>query len=172
MDRLVHLDFEDDARRFQVRLESAALTLMFGECLRAGRQETGGILIGRYMNDGIQAIVGEATAPPSGSKFGRAWFQRSEEGLARLLKQRWSQEPRTHYVGEWHFHPAWAPWPSPQDAGQMASIARDRSYRCEKPLLMIVCRTDTGGWVVRTFLHLPEDCRLHALQVVDSLSEE
>jgi len=114
----------------------AAIEVMITAASAAGRKETGGILVGRYGPMGWVADVLEATPKPKGSLAGWAWFQRSNHGLAELLRQRW--EAGLHYLGEWHYHPHASPTPSLSDLRAMQAITRDESYRCPSPLLVIL----------------------------------
>lgn len=130
--------FEDADERFRVLLEGKALSHMFGLCRASRSQETGGILIGSYVDEDQTAHVVEATGPPSDSRSGATWFHRGTRGLTKLLARRWEDPRRTYYVGEWHFHPAHAPSASPQDERQMHEIALSPNYHCTRPLLIII----------------------------------
>lgn len=107
-------------------------------CRDVGSVETGGILVGRYSLDLKLAIVREATPPPSDSRRGRTWFNRGVAGLREMLAQRWRAKDRTHYLGEWHFHPVPSVVPSADDFLQMVQIAHNSEYQCREPLLVIV----------------------------------
>lgn len=100
--------------------------------------ETGGVLIGRYVENGAVALVEMASRPPGDSSAGLDWFERGRNGLGELLREQWNQPQRRYYVGEWHFHPTGRADASPQDRRQMAEIAQDPNYHCERPLLVIV----------------------------------
>ena len=162
------LVFEDAAQMFRVVLSDEVVKHMFRLCDANCAQETGGILIGSYSHDYTTAQIVEATSPPVDSRFGRNWFHRGTDGLEELLMARWNSQPRTHYIGEWHFHTANVPWPSAQDKRQMKEVARDRQYNCAQPLLIIVCPVREGQWVVKCFVFrsgtLPA-----ALQMIDDL---
>lgn len=121
----------------------AAIEGMIAAASAAGKKETGGILIGRYGPIGWVADIVEATPKPKGSLAGWAWFQRSNHGLAALLRQRW--ETGLHYVGEWHFHPHASPVPSHSDLRAMQAITKDGSYGCPSPLLVIIGGS-CAGW--------------------------
>ena len=132
-----------------VWLGPAAIQGMIAAASAAGKKETGGILIGRYGPIGWVADVLEATPQPEGSLAGWAWFQRSGQGLAELLRQRW--EAGLHYLGEWHYHPDASPSPSHSDLSAMQAIARDRSYLCPSPLLVIIGGS-RAGWRISVTL--------------------
>lgn len=146
------LEFVERTSELEVAFEQAALKVALTLCAESPRRETGGILIGRYIDGGRRAHVLEATGPPPGSAAGRDWFERGNRGLATLLKKRWDAEPRTFYLGEWHFHTDRVPWPSPQDLRQMQAVAADREYRCANPILLLISPVDEGRWSPQVFL--------------------
>ncbi len=121
-------------------------------CAADPERETGGILIGFYSRDFTTAHVVEATSPPRDSKSGPDWFHRGTEGLETMLRKRWDAEPRTHYIGEWHFPTANIPWPSAQDLKQMRAVAQDAKYNCTEPILVIVCPVGENQWVFRSYV--------------------
>lgn len=119
-----------------VELQPAAMRTILTNSVKSGRNETGGILIGRYTDNGRTAVIVEATPRPRGSRFGWAWFQRSNAGLNKILDQRWKDG--LHYLGEWHFHPGGSPSPSGPDIVSMQSISSNRQYHCREPILLII----------------------------------
>lgn len=114
--------------------------------------ETGGVLIGRYAEDGRVAYVEMASSPPGDSSAGLDWFERGRNGLAELLREHWNLPQRRFYVGEWHFHPIGRAEPSPQDRQQMVQIARDPNYHCEQPLLLIASPSTLRHRTARVFV--------------------
>ncbi|ELT50860.1 Mov34/MPN/PAD-1 family protein [Brucella sp. ZJ1_1] len=135
MDEKIVVTFQAESATVEVRLTDAALRLIETEALASANKETGGILIGRYENDGNVAVVTAATERPADSLAGRAWFQRGISGLTAKLRARWTQGE--YYLGEWHSHPGGAPDPSSNDVREMRSISIDPSYRCPKPIMVI-----------------------------------
>ena len=114
--------------------------------------ETGGVLIGRYVDDGSVARVEFASSPPGDSSAGLDWFERGKDGLADLLREQWNLPERRYYLGEWHFHPLGRAEPSPQDRKQMFAIAQDKNYRCTRPVLAIVSPATLRRRTARVFL--------------------
>jgi integrative and conjugative element protein (TIGR02256 family) len=119
--------------------------------------ETGGVLIGRYAEDGRVAYVELASPPPGDSSAGLDWFERGQNGLRELLREQWNLPQRRFYVGEWHFHPIGRAEPSFQDRQQMATIAQDSNYHCERPLLIIASPSTLQRRTARVFV--PNDQR-------------
>jgi hypothetical protein len=160
------LIFEDASQSFRVVISDEVVVHMFRLCDANRTRETGGILIGSYSSDFTTAHIDEVTSPPSDSRCGQDWFHRGTDGLEELLRQRWHVEPRTHYVGEWHFHTAHVPWPSPQDKKQMREVALDSRYDCAQPLLVIVCPVREGQLVVKCFV-FPGGASSQALHMIE-----
>lgn len=144
-DPSLHL-FRSPDRRFSVEIGTAAIQTMLAACIKAGRKETGGILIGKIDPSGRVAHVLEATPKPRDSAFGWFWFKRGTHGLKQLLAHRWSVGQ--HYLGEWHFHPGGSPEPSAPDCIAMAQIASDARYQCKEPILLILGGTPPHRWEI------------------------
>lgn len=136
MSEVKHGLYADVEGRFQVLLEEGALTRALALTRASGRNETGGVLIGRYEDGGAVAVVEEVTGSPRGSIFSSVTFQRATGNLRAMMLRRWSS--KRHYLGEWHFHPGHAPEPSGRDKSTMARIAADKRYNCREPLLLII----------------------------------
>ena len=122
--------------RYIVLVSDYAAETMQKLASQAGQQETGGILIG-YYRDG-QALITEATLPPSDSWRSYARFERGVNGLKEYLADKWLSEPREYYLGEWHSHPATLACPSPTDHLQMRKILDDPNIDCASPILIVV----------------------------------
>lgn len=132
-------------RAYGCRISASVIRAVDRICRDAGDIETGGILVGRYDEEGTVAHVVEATPPPRDSQRGRTWFARGVLGLRELLARRWAARERVHYIGEWHFHPSDVVVPSAVDLSQMRRIAVADEYRCPEPILVIVGRRAGRG---------------------------
>ncbi len=161
MDEKIVVTFQAESATVEVRLTDAALRLIEKEALASANKETGGILIGRYENDGSVAVVTAATERPADSSSGTAWFQRGISGLTAKLRSRWGNGE--FYLGEWHSHPGGAPDPSSNDIRVMRSIAIDASYRCPKPIMVIA---GTSKDSIRISVSVVENGRLIRLKPV------
>lgn len=132
------LDWITPCQGYALRIAAESWQQIARECCRFSSVETGGILVGHYTKDESTAFVTEALPPPKDSARGRSWFRRGVAGLRGLLANRWEREPRTYYIGEWHYHPASIVEPSGDDLTQMHAINADRRYRCREPIMVIV----------------------------------
>lgn len=147
-----------------VWISSKAVSAMIAAAAKANRHETGGILIGRYGTEKWSADIVEATPKPPYSRSGWFWFQRSPNGLAQLLTQRWKEG--LYYLGEWHFHPGGAPNPSHPDIRAMQKIARDSAYDCPSPILVILGgRPETSLTMSATIFRDGESVRFMDVEV-------
>lgn len=150
---------------YRITLCSSSLKQIIDECFRAGANETGGILIGTYSEDGFTAIINEATARPADSISGRTTFQRGAKGLKNLLRQRW--ETGQYYVGEWHFHPGGTPEPSSDDHASMKNIAANPHYQCQEPVMIILGGDPAGAYCLSASVFPREDASVRLLEDMD-----
>lgn len=137
---------------YALQVEPKAWRRIERECLRAHPQETGGVLIGYYTEDRQTAVVTEASGPPRDSRHGKNWFIRGVAGLKKTLARRWIQPARTHYLGEWHYHPASELKPSPDDIDQMEQISEATNYCCREPIMVILGEARHGRRPARAFV--------------------
>jgi integrative and conjugative element protein (TIGR02256 family) len=132
-----HLEWSSHDQTYVVQIRMEVLQLILEEKQKNINKETGGILIGRYI-DKHTAIVRHATPPPKDSQSGFDWFHRGVMGLKTLLARMWTQEDRQYYLGEWHYHPVTRVIPSQDDINQMTRISKSSCYNCPEPILLIV----------------------------------
>ncbi|WP_037248977.1 Mov34/MPN/PAD-1 family protein [Rhodopirellula baltica] len=136
-------DYRSECGKFGLRISEKQQVALISFCQQAGGIETGGILLGRYIEADSCALVTSVTGPPRDSKRTRFTFQRGVHGLQRLLDQLWRRN-KAYYLGEWHYHPAPAPTASAQDNAQMQEIAGSEKYGCPEPLLLIASWGDNS----------------------------
>lgn len=139
------LTFRTRDRLFGLMLPKEQVSEILDFCRKAGRSETGGLLIGRYSARLDLARVSVVTGPTRDSDAGSTWFYRGVAGMQRLLSQRWSRM-QEYYLGEWHSHPWAAPVPSGNDGMQMERIANSPEYRCPEPVLLVVGGNPWDAW--------------------------
>lgn len=135
--------------KFGIRVEPNVLKTLLDDCVRSGRIETGGILIGKYSEDLRLARVETASTNAKDTRAGSAWLVRGVVGLRAKLRKLWSRRAG-HYLGEWHYHPYSDPEPSRRDVEQMTAIARSPDYDCQTVLLLIIGGDPNGRWTVHT----------------------
>jgi integrative and conjugative element protein (TIGR02256 family) len=147
-------------RSIAVEIEPQAMTSMLKVCSRAGGLETGGVLIGRYSPFGDRVVVSRVTGPPRDSQRFRFNFIRGIAGLTRRFEQAWRDG--LYYIGEWHLHPKGSPQPTDTDAEQVLEFSRQRDYRCQHPVLVVVGGDPSSEWLIA--VELVMSGRLLALQ--------
>jgi len=123
---------------FTVELPSEVLSKMSEHVKSDTGLETGGILIGKYIDANTIAVVYDACPPPADSTCTFSTFKRGVKGLSKLLKSLWYQRERLYYIGEWHYHPVTKVCPSHTDFSQMISISEDPNYECKEPIMVII----------------------------------
>lgn len=145
------MEFQAEDQRYALTLTESHIARILAACSVAGDRETGGILMGYYVEAHDRAIVTDVSMAPGDSESGRAWFLRGVLGLQEWIDRLWTAR-RHYYLGEWHFHPFAAPNPSSQDLGQLEAIARSPLYKCPEPLLLILGGDPNDEWQLRAFV--------------------
>ena len=163
---MTDLVFRSANRRYGLQIDAGRVESILRLCRDARGQETGGILIGRYSARLDCALVVNTTPAPQDSRSGPTWFERGVTGLQQLLDRSWRSH-REHYLGEWHFHPFAPPTPSPDDIQQMLAIARNRSWKCPEPVLLIIGGDPDSHWQAYAFVTSRTNGRIE-LQAVQS----
>jgi [CysO sulfur-carrier protein]-S-L-cysteine hydrolase len=112
---------------------------------RAGRKEVGGLLMGEHVRDETFRVI-EVSVQRSGGS--RACFVRDPANHQVQLQEFFSRTgenyTRFNYLGEWHSHPSFEPYPSPTDIQTMQSIVHDPSTGVNF-LVLLIPRLSTGG---------------------------
>jgi integrative and conjugative element protein (TIGR02256 family) len=96
------------------------------ELRRAGRREIGGLLMGEHLSDGVFRVVDISVQRAGGS---HSCFIRNptdhKTQLEKFFAQTGNDYARFNYLGEWHSHPSFDPFPSVTDVQTMQSIVDD-----------------------------------------------
>ena len=159
--------FRSSDKRFSVLISQVELTKAVKQCGKAGQNETGGILVGRYTAAHDSAVVTSVSDAPRDSRAGGTWFSRGVAGLQNWLNGLWKSE--TYYLGEWHFHPFALASPSGDDLAEMRSIANTESYHCPEPILLIVGGDPKENWHVKLFIYVARDGLLELPEVKERM---
>lgn len=148
--------------RFKILLFADVISQLTNMIKNTNNFETGGILLGKYTDDGFIAEVRHITGPPKDSETGPTWFRRGIKGLQKLLDNHWKR--KEYYLGEWHYHPNASASPSMQDILQMHQISNAKVYHCPEPILLII-----GGnyqnYEIRIFISLGNQKLLELKQI-------
>jgi integrative and conjugative element protein (TIGR02256 family) len=103
--------------------------------------ETGGILMGRRLNDG-EILVIAATGPGPQADHQRHTFAPDTRYVNRKLREVSERYPGVDFVGVWHKHPPTLDHPSGGDLEQARAILRDPDYGIDELVAPIVVLRD------------------------------
>ncbi len=101
----------------------------------SGDYETGGILIGRKLEEKSFEIV-DVSISNEDNKYSVASFIRGVKKTDMLLRKHFKRKSG-YYIGEWHSHPKFSLSPSRQDVATMLGILADDDYGASFSILMI-----------------------------------
>jgi len=130
------LNFVNKSGAVRLRIPTVAIETINRLCTGSGDLETGGILIGHYVDSNNVAVVDEIVSAPLDSARTRSSFERGVEGLPDLLGRRWLNDQ--HYVGDWHSHPNSSPKASLTDLESLGRISNNPEMYCPNPVLLIM----------------------------------
>lgn len=163
------LVYKSPDQKYSVDLSETIVEDLLRFIRNANKNETGGILIGRYNDLHDRALVCCVTGPTADSKSGRTWFYRGIKNLQAKINDLWDE--KRYYLGEWHYHPNASASPSFQDNDQMWNISGDRKYKCPEPLLLIVGGTVTA-YEIRIFVFPKRGKRVELVEKSETSSEK
>ncbi|WP_341531831.1 Mov34/MPN/PAD-1 family protein (plasmid) [Nostoc sp. UHCC 0302] len=146
------LEFWSEDKRFALKIHNREISQLLKVCVRAGVQETGGILVGFYTELHNCAVITSISDAPSDSHSGHNWFYRGTHDLQQWLNRLWMRDKKQYYLGEWHFHPFSNSNPSEIDISQMQKIGESSSYQCPEPLLLIIGGDPNNQWNMKAYI--------------------
>ncbi|MBE6847568.1 MAG: hypothetical protein E7503_05505 [Ruminococcus sp.] len=134
--RVIELTLINSDANLKIELPIAQLNILHYLCDESNPYETGGIIIGKYSDDGLTAHISEISNSPADSVKKKAFFKRGIKGLQKRLDTLWKDN--YYYLGEWHYHPNSMPTPSSSDIKQMISLSQNKKLNCPEPILIII----------------------------------
>ena len=114
---------------------------------KAGKNETGGVLVGTFdLVRNMAHVVAALPAPPD-SKQAPTYFIRGKKDLKpRIEALAAGSAGRLHYIGEWHSHPGAVPArPSDDDEGVFAHL-KTHLGSIGSPYIMAICG-ERDSWI-------------------------
>ena len=120
-------------------LADDASETMLAEARRTEPLESGGVLLGWQDPAGLELVVARVLGPGPVATHRRTKFspdtdwQRAEIAAAYEASGR-----RLSYLGDWHSHPGGGELPSRRDEKTARRIARSRSARAPRPVMLIL----------------------------------
>ncbi len=123
--------------------------------LKSGDREIGGILMGEH-TDQNEFKVTKITVQKRGgiSNFIRI----IEDAVGKLnffFRQTNNDYARFNYIGEWHSHPLFSPYPSSKDDSSMQEIIMDETVGANFAVLVIVKLTPDSCLIGTAHTYLP-----------------
>ncbi len=100
-----------------------------------GDFETGGILVGKKIEDNLFEIV-DVSISDEDNKYSFSSFFRGIKKTDLILRKHFKTKTG-FYIGEWHSHPEFSLYPSHQDIATMFGILGDKNYGVSFVILMI-----------------------------------
>lgn len=111
------------------------------------QNESGGVLLGRYIINSNDIVVDEITKPTSEDKAGRFFFFRKQKKHQGFIKRIWNETEGTcNYLGEWHTHPEDCPNPSTQDIVNWKKLLRKTKFEEDYLYFVILGRKKLVVW--------------------------
>ncbi len=136
--------------------------LLLAALRKAGRREVGGILMGEHVGPNL-FIVREMTVHRRGAFA--SFVRRIEDAMGRLrafFQQTGHDYTRFNYLGEWHSHPSFAPYPSRTDDLSMLQIVQDEEVGANFAVLLIAKLELEGGLIATVHTYLPDGTRIQS----------
>ena len=144
----------------QSKILQAALT-------NAGDREIGGVLMGEHVGEN-EFVIRELTIHRHGTFA--SFIRRIEDALGQVcafFRRTGHDYRRFNYLGEWHSHPSFEPFPSPTDDTSMLEIVQDARVGANFAVLMIVKLGRIPELVATAHVYLPVGTRSQATLLID-----
>ena len=112
---------------------------IWSELRRAGRVETGGVLMGEHVSEGTFRVADMTVQQHGGTLLGfLRWPEAHAAQLASFYERKAGCYTKFNYLGEWHSHPNAPACPSIRDIEEMTQIAQDPEVGVNFAVLLIV----------------------------------
>jgi integrative and conjugative element protein (TIGR02256 family) len=112
---------------------------MVAEARRTEPLESGGVLLGWHDHEDLEVVVASVLGPGPGATHRRARFSPDSEWQREQIAKAYEASGRTvSYLGDWHSHPGGGDAPSRRDERTTRRIARSRSARARRPVMLIL----------------------------------
>ncbi|KKN06001.1 hypothetical protein LCGC14_1081710 [marine sediment metagenome] len=127
---------------------------------KAGPREIGGVLMGEHAGPSL-FIVRKMTVHRRGSYA--SFVRRIEDALGSLRSfflETGHDHERFNYIGEWHSHPSFEPYPSRRDNLSMLQIVQDEAVGANFAVLLISKLGLSGELICTAHTYLPDGVRV------------
>jgi integrative and conjugative element protein (TIGR02256 family) len=136
--------------------------LLLAALRNAGRREVGGILMGEHAGQNL-FIIRAMTVHRRGAFA--SFVRRVEDAIGRLrafFQQTGHDYTRFNYLGEWHSHPSFLPYPSKTDDLSMLQIVQDGEVGANFAVLLIAKLGLEGELIATAHAYLPDGIRMQS----------
>lgn len=136
--------------------------LLLAALRKAGRREVGGILMGEHAGPNL-FVVREMTVHRRGAFA--SFVRRIEDAVGKLrafFQNTGHDYTRFNYLGEWHSHPSFSPYPSKTDDFSMLQIVQDENVGANFAVLMIIKLGLDGELIATVHTYLPDGTRMRS----------
>lgn len=136
--------------------------LLLAALCKAGRREVGGILMGEHAGPNL-FVVREMTVHRRGAFA--SFVRRIEDAVGKLrafFQQTGHDYTRFNYLGEWHSHPSFSPYPSKTDDFSMLQIVQDENVGANFAVLLITKLGLDGELIATVHTYLPDGTRMRS----------
>lgn len=138
--------FEYENHKFEIKQNVLDVFNSFRQ-IESKSNESGGILIGRYIENSFNVVIDMCTTPQPGDKQSRFFFRRSKKYHQEIFNAIWESSNATkNYLGEWHTHPEKTPNPSKHDLIQWAKLIKKQNSDIENIYFVIVGIENIKVW--------------------------
>jgi integrative and conjugative element protein (TIGR02256 family) len=112
---------------------------MVVEAARAAPLESGGVLLGWQDPEGLELVIARVVGPGPQATHRRTRFSPDDDWQRERIADAYAASGRTvSYLGDWHSHPGGGDMPSRRDERTARRIARSRSARARRPVMLIL----------------------------------
>lgn len=133
--------------------------LLLAALRKAGQREVGGIIMGEHAGPNL-FVAREMTVHRRGAFA--SFVRRIEDAIGRLrafFQETGHDYTRFNYLGEWHSHPSFPPYPSRTDDLSMLQIVQDKEVGANFAVLLIIKLGSEGKLVCTAHTYLPDGTR-------------
>ena len=135
---------------------------------KSGDREIGGILMGEHAGLDEFKVTNITVQKRGGiSNFIRI-IEDAVGKLNAFFRQSSNDYARFNYIGEWHSHPLFDPYPSSKDDNSMLEIVMDESVGANFAVLLIVKLTPDKGLVGTAHTYLPKGVKSQSQLIITS----
>jgi proteasome lid subunit RPN8/RPN11 len=135
---------------------------------KSGDREIGGILMGEHIGTDEFKVTNITVQKRGGiSSFIRI-IDDAVGKLNAFFRQSNNNYSRFNYIGEWHSHPLFTPYPSPQDDSSMIEIVTNENVGANFAVLVIVKLVPDRGLVGTAHTYLPSGMKSQSQLILQS----